>query len=77
MRKAIIVAAAIILMVIGVVLVNARNHSAAPSSSQATTTFELMSKTKNLPVAPILTRSDNDVSACRKASVTAPPGMPQ
>jgi hypothetical protein len=52
MCKAIIVAAAIILMVIGVVLVNARNHSAGPSSPQATTTFELISKTKNLPVAP-------------------------
>jgi hypothetical protein len=34
MCKAIIVAAAIILMVIGVVLVNARNHSAGPSSGR-------------------------------------------
>jgi hypothetical protein len=52
MRKAIIVAAAIILIATGVVLVNARNHSAAPSSPQAITTFELMSKAKDLPVAP-------------------------
>jgi hypothetical protein len=52
MRKAIVVAAAIILIVTGVVLVNARNHSPAPSSPQAITTFELMSKAKDLPVDP-------------------------
>jgi hypothetical protein len=51
MRKAIIVAAAIILTVTGVVLVNTRNHSAAPSSPQAITTLELMSKAKDLPAA--------------------------
>jgi hypothetical protein len=52
MRKAIIVAAAIILIVTGVVFVNSRNHSAAPSSPQAITTFDLMSKAKDLPAAP-------------------------
>ena len=54
MRKAIIVlAAAIILMVTATVLGKSRStQSAAPSSPQALTTFELMSKSKNLPVAP-------------------------
>jgi uncharacterized protein YlxW (UPF0749 family) len=51
MRKAIVVAAAVILIVAGVVLVNGRNHNAAPSSLQAITTFELMSKAKDLPAA--------------------------
>jgi hypothetical protein len=51
MRKAII-AATIILMVTGVLLVNARNHNAVPSSPQAITTFDLMSKAKDLPAAP-------------------------
>lgn len=52
MREAIMVAAAIILIATGVVLVNSRNHSAAPSSPQSITTFELMSKARDLPAAP-------------------------
>jgi hypothetical protein len=52
MRKATIFAAAVILIVTGVVLVNGRNHSAAPSSPQTITTFELMSNAKDLPAPP-------------------------
>jgi hypothetical protein len=54
MRKGIIVAAAaIVLMVTGIVFGKAKTQSAAaPSSSQVTSAFELMSTAKELPVAP-------------------------
>jgi hypothetical protein len=53
MRNAIVIAAAaIILMVTGVVLSKSWTYSAAPSSPQAPTTFELMPNSMNLPVAP-------------------------
>jgi hypothetical protein len=52
MRKAIVVAATIILMVTGIVLGKSTTQNSAPSSPQAITTFELMSRAKDLPVAP-------------------------